>query len=153
MFVGVRVPVGVSVGVGVVVAVAVLVGVLVAVFVGVLVDVLVAVLVGVGVAVAVEVAVFVGVGVETAPGWKLRSWFLFPASSSCCMRMCTGAPLMLATPWPAPQYALSARWPPQTNATALPELTNVTVTSAVLLPDPKTSGLCTTELMDVIVPP
>jgi len=28
----------------------------------------------------------------SALGWMLRSWFLLPAPSSCCVRMCQGAP-------------------------------------------------------------
>ena len=37
-----------------------------------------------------------------ALGWMLRSWFLFELLSSCWVRMCHGAPLIVAAPFAAP---------------------------------------------------
>jgi hypothetical protein len=67
--------------------------------------------------------------------------------------MCNGAPPTELAPWPAPQYALAARWPPQTKTTVLAVFWNVTTRSAVPLLLSKTDGEWTTGVIDVMVPP
>ena len=51
---------------------------------------------------AVLVTEMLGCTTAMALGWMLRSWFLFALPSSCCVRMCHGAPLIVAAPLAAP---------------------------------------------------
>src|SRR5438093_9529134 len=51
---------------------------------------------------AVLVTEMFGCTTAMALGWMLRSWFLLELSSSCCVRMCHGAPLIVAAPLAAP---------------------------------------------------
>src|SRR5436190_99076 len=96
-----------------------------------------------------------GAAVTIALGWMLRSWFLFELLSSCCVRMCHGAPEIIAAPLGSLavvfQYADCARWPPHAKSAALPDVVNVTTTSPVLLPP--TGPLCVGPAMLSIVPP
>jgi hypothetical protein len=161
---GVAVFVGVGVGVRVDVAVAVFVEVDVGgtgVFVAV--GVLVGVDVRVGVRVGVLVLVFVGVGVTVLSHLKLRSSLRLPLPSRYCVRMCIGEPLIAQAPPPLSQYALDARWPPQTRTTshppppqALPGLFTVNDTTMSAVPVPPLNhgfGECDGVEIELIVPP
>ena len=67
---------------------------------------------------AVFVTEMLGCTTAMALGWMLRSWFLFPLPSRLWVRMCHGAPLIVAAPLAAPpfdsfQYADCAMWAPR----------------------------------------
>src|SRR5215204_6528485 len=85
----------------------------------------------------------------------LRSWFLLAfASSSFCVRMCQGAPLISPAPsgsLPSLQKLDCARWPPHASRTADPVALKVTTMSADTLPS--VSPLYVGAEMLVIVPP
>ena len=51
---------------------------------------------------AVLVTEMLGCTTTMALGWMLRSWFLFPEPSRLCVRMCQGAPLIVAAPLALP---------------------------------------------------
>src|SRR5439155_4314178 len=100
---------------------------------------------------AVLVTEMLGCTTAMALGWMLRSWFLFELLSSCWVRMCHGAPLIVAAPLAAPpldsfQYADCAMCAPHRKKAQSLVVVNVNVMSP--LPD-----ACAGAVMLLTVPP